>query len=78
MEQIEKEAETAKKLGLPATLTTDTGLPFDVLAALRFDAQAQFHPTRYVAALARTIPGYGCHLVEHSRAVDYEPDRVVT
>lgn len=78
VEQIEKEAETANRLGLPATLTTDTGLPFSVLAALRFDAQAQFHPTRYVAGLARTVPGDGCHLFEQSRAVDYEPDRVVT
>ncbi len=78
VEQIEKEAEAAKALGLPATLTTDTGLPFDVLATLRFDRQAQFHPTRYVAGLARTIPGDGCHLFEQSRAVDYEPDRVVT
>ena len=78
VEQIEKEGEAAKRLGLPAALTTDTGLPFDVLAALRFDGQAQFHPTRYVAGLARTIPGDGCHLFEHSRAVDYEPDRVAT
>jgi glycine/D-amino acid oxidase-like deaminating enzyme/nitrite reductase/ring-hydroxylating ferredoxin subunit len=76
--EIEKEAEAAKKFGLPASLTRDTGLPFDVLAALRFDRQAQFHPTRYVAGLARTIPGEGCHLFEHSRAVDYEPDRIVT
>jgi glycine/D-amino acid oxidase-like deaminating enzyme/nitrite reductase/ring-hydroxylating ferredoxin subunit len=76
--QIEKEGEAAKRLGLPAELTTDTGLPFDVLAALRFTGQAQFHPTRYVAGLARTIPGDGCHLFERSRAVDYEPDRVTT
>ncbi|HEY1604761.1 MAG TPA: FAD-dependent oxidoreductase [Allosphingosinicella sp.] len=76
--QIEKEAEAARRFGLPATLTTDTGLPFDVRAALRFDRQAQFHPTRYVAGLARTIPGDGCHLFEQSRAVDYEPDRVTT
>jgi glycine/D-amino acid oxidase-like deaminating enzyme/nitrite reductase/ring-hydroxylating ferredoxin subunit len=76
--EIEKEAQAAAKFGLAAALTRDTGLPFTVLAALRFDRQAQFHPTRYVAGLARTIPGEGCHLFEHSRAVDYEPDRVVT
>ncbi|MDB5670200.1 MAG: FAD-dependent oxidoreductase [Alphaproteobacteria bacterium] len=76
--EIEKEAEVASRLGLPATLTRDTGLPFDVLTALRFDDQAQFHPTRYVAGLAATIPGDGCHVFEHSRAIDYDTTRVDT
>ena len=76
--QIEKEAEVAQRLGLPATLTRDTGLPFEVLAALRFDNQAQFHPTKYVAGLAATIPGEGSHVFEGSRAVEWEPTKVVT
>ncbi len=76
--QIEKEVEVAQKLGLPATLTRETGLPFDVLAAMRFDDQGQFHPTKYVAGLARTIPGDGCHVFENSRVLDWEPTRVVT
>jgi Rieske Fe-S protein len=49
-----------------------------VLAACRFDGQAQFHPIRYVAGLARTIPGEGCHVFEDSRAINWGPDRVVT
>lgn len=77
--QIEKEAEIARRLGLPASLDRgDIGLPFDVLAAVRFDRQAQFHPVRYVAGLAATIPGGGSHVFEESRAVDWEPTRVVT
>jgi glycine/D-amino acid oxidase-like deaminating enzyme/nitrite reductase/ring-hydroxylating ferredoxin subunit len=76
--QIEKEVEVARRLGLPASLTRDTGLPFDVLAAMRWDDQAQFHPTRYVAGLAATIPGDGSYVFENSRAIDYEPTRVVT
>jgi glycine/D-amino acid oxidase-like deaminating enzyme/nitrite reductase/ring-hydroxylating ferredoxin subunit len=78
VEEIEKEVEVARRLGLPATLTRDTGLPFDVLTAMRWDGQAQFHPTKYVAGLAATIPGDGCHVFENSRAVDYETTRVVT
>jgi glycine/D-amino acid oxidase-like deaminating enzyme/nitrite reductase/ring-hydroxylating ferredoxin subunit len=78
VEQIEKEVEVARRLGLPASLTRDTGLPFPVLQAMRWDDQAQFHPTKYVAGLAATIPGNGCHVFENSRAVDYEPTRVVT
>jgi glycine/D-amino acid oxidase-like deaminating enzyme/nitrite reductase/ring-hydroxylating ferredoxin subunit len=75
---LEKEAECARRLGLPATLTRETDLPFDVLTALRFDDQAQFHPTKYVAGLAATLPGDGCHVFEQSRAVDYDPTRVAT
>ncbi len=76
--QLEKEVEVARRLGLPASLTRDTGLPFEVVAAMRWDGQAQFHPVKYVAGLAATIPGDGCHVFENSRAVDYEPTRVVT
>jgi glycine/D-amino acid oxidase-like deaminating enzyme/nitrite reductase/ring-hydroxylating ferredoxin subunit len=76
--QIEKEVEIAQRLGLPATLTREAGLPFEVLAAARFDDQAQFHPTKFVAGLAQTIPGDGCHVFENSRAIDWEPTRVVT
>lgn len=76
--KIEKEVEVARRLGLPATLVRHTDLPFAVRAAIRFDDQAQFHPTKYLAGLAQTIPGDGCHVFEHSRAVDWEPTRVVT
>src|SRR5215213_735622 len=75
---IEKEVETTQRLGLPAELVRDIGLPFAVRAAMRFDNQAQFHPTKYVAGLAQTIPGDGCHVFEHSRAIDWEPTRVAT
>ena len=76
--QIEKEVELAQRLGLAATLVRETDLPFDVRAAMRFDNQAQFHPTKYVAGLAQTIPGDGCHVFENSRVIDWEPTRVVT
>ena len=76
--KLEKEVETACRLGLPASMTRDTGLPFDVLAAMRWDDQAQFHPVKYVAGLAATIPGEGSHVFEGSRAIEWEPTRVVT
>jgi glycine/D-amino acid oxidase-like deaminating enzyme len=76
--QLEKEAEIAQALGLPAVLVRETTLPFEVLAAVRFDNQAQFHPTKYVAGLARTIPGDGCHVFENSRVTDWTPTTVTT
>ena len=77
--QLEEEVEVAKRLGLPASLVRgDIGLPFPVLAAMRWENQAQFHPVKYVAGLAATIPGDGCHVFENSRAVDWEPTKVAT
>jgi glycine/D-amino acid oxidase-like deaminating enzyme/nitrite reductase/ring-hydroxylating ferredoxin subunit len=77
-ERIEQEAELAARLGLPASLTRDTGLPFSVLQAMRWDDQAQFHPVRYLKALAATVPGEGCHVFEGSRVIDWDPHRVQT
>lgn len=78
VEEIEKEVELARRLGLPASVTRDTGLPFDVKAAMRWDDQAQFHPIKFVAGLAQTITGDGSHVFENSRVTDWDPKRVVT
>lgn len=75
---IEEEAKLAKSLGLPASLTGDTGLPFQVRAAMRWDNQAKFHPVKYVKGLAATIPGDGCQVFENSRVIDWDPDRIAT
>ena len=75
---IEKEVELARVLGLPASLTRDTGLPFPVEAAMRWDDQAQFHPVKYVKGLAATLPGERCHVFERSRVTDWRADRITT
>jgi glycine/D-amino acid oxidase-like deaminating enzyme/nitrite reductase/ring-hydroxylating ferredoxin subunit len=78
VDAIEKEVEVARRFGLPASTTRDTGLPFGVLAAMRWDDQAQFHPVRYVKGLAETIPGDGCHVFEASRVIEWDPHRIAT
>ncbi|HML93030.1 FAD-binding oxidoreductase [Methyloceanibacter sp.] len=78
VEQIEKELDFALEFGLPAALVHETDLPFEVAAALRFDNQAQFHPTRYIGGLVGTIPGAGSHVFEESRVVEWEPQRIRT
>ena len=75
---IEREVEVAKRLGLPASFSRDTGLPFDVLAAMRWENQAQFHPVKYIAGLAATIPGEGSYVFENSRVIDWDPTRAAT
>jgi glycine/D-amino acid oxidase-like deaminating enzyme/nitrite reductase/ring-hydroxylating ferredoxin subunit len=69
---IEAEHAAAVRLGLPATLTTEIDLPFEVALALRFDDQAHIHASRYTAALARAIAARGGRVFEHSRAIGIE------
>lgn len=68
--QLANEAQQAAALGLPARLSRDTGLPFEVRAAVRFDNQAHLHPGRYLAALADAFTQAGGLLFEGSRVTD--------
>ena len=69
-EKIENEFKAASLLGISAQYTENTQLPFEVKAAMRFDNQAQFHPRKYLLALAEKIPGDGCAIYENTRAID--------
>jgi glycine/D-amino acid oxidase-like deaminating enzyme/nitrite reductase/ring-hydroxylating ferredoxin subunit len=72
---VEAEHVAAVRLGLPATLTTETDLPFEVALALRFDDQLHLHPGRYLAALARALTAGGGRLFEHTRALGLDERR---
>jgi glycine/D-amino acid oxidase-like deaminating enzyme/nitrite reductase/ring-hydroxylating ferredoxin subunit len=65
--QLRQECEVERKAGLAASMVDETPLPFDVAAALKLEDQAQFHPRKYLLALAATIPGDGSHVFEQSR-----------
>jgi glycine/D-amino acid oxidase-like deaminating enzyme len=65
---IEQEVVAAQAAGVAAELTTETDLPYEVAAAVRVDGQAQFHPWKYVAALARLVEGDGSSVFESTRA----------
>ena len=78
LESIQQEAEAAARLGLPASFERNPGLPYLVAGAVRFDEQAQFHPCKYLAGLARTIPGDGSHVFENTRALSAARTRVET
>lgn len=61
-QRIKQEVDAARKLGLPAVLTRETTLPFQVKAAVRFDRQAQFHPLKFLDAVSKEVTVY-----EHTR-----------
>ena len=72
--QAEQEAEAAAEAGLPASLTDTTPLPYPVEAAVRFEDQAEFHPRKYLLALAERLRELGCDVFERSRAVEVDTD----
>jgi glycine/D-amino acid oxidase-like deaminating enzyme len=46
VDSLKKEAETAARLGLPASFVSECDLPVPIAGAVRFADQAQFHPRR--------------------------------
>ncbi len=81
LEKVKKEVEAAQSLGLPASFVDEVPLPFPVLGAVKFTNQAQFHPRKYLLALAAKIDGDGSYVFEQTRieTVDgEEPCKVKT
>jgi glycine/D-amino acid oxidase-like deaminating enzyme/nitrite reductase/ring-hydroxylating ferredoxin subunit len=76
--QIEAEVEAAREAGLPAQLTTETDLPFEVAGAIRFDDQAEFHPVAYLRGIAAELERGGATIHERTRATAASGGRVRT
>lgn len=64
---FEAEAAAAAEAGLEAGFVTGTDLPFPVAAAVRIAHQAQFHPRKYLLALADDIAARGGAIHERTR-----------
>ncbi len=77
VKRLEKEADTARKLGIRAHLVRGNKLeelPFAIAGAVCFRQQAQFHPLEFMRALAKKLTIY-----EHTKvlsvkehAIEYE------
>ncbi|WP_434509711.1 FAD-dependent oxidoreductase [Desulfitobacterium sp. AusDCA] len=72
VDDIANEANIASSLGIKATYLDKIPLPFNIKAAVRFDNQAQFHPRKFLLALAGKITDNGVQIFEQSRIVDIE------
>ena len=73
-DRLRREADVAAECGLPASFVDDVDLPYPTAGAVRFTGQAQFHPVRWLRALADRIPGEGSYVVEQTRVHDVGPD----
>lgn len=81
LDKIRAEVDAAQRVGLPVQYVDEAPVPFKIAGAVRLDKQIQFHPQRYVRALAGTIPGDDSTIFEMTRALNIEkgsPNHVVT
>ncbi len=71
--KIEKEAAALCRLGVSAEVVNTTELPFAVAGAVRIKNQAQFHPLKFLYAIARDLPIY-----EHTKVTELLPGKAIT
>lgn len=73
LDALEAEKAALDSLGIPADLVKDTKLPFSVKGAIRFRDQAQFHPLKFAAELARQL-----HIYENTPVREFKGNTVIT
>jgi glycine/D-amino acid oxidase-like deaminating enzyme/nitrite reductase/ring-hydroxylating ferredoxin subunit len=75
--RLQQELDAAQAAGLPGRLVAQAPLPFATAGAVEFPRQAQFHPGKYLAGLARLYVAAGGTIIEgaHVRGVDEEGGR---
>ncbi|WP_436842246.1 FAD-dependent oxidoreductase [Streptomyces virginiae] len=81
VQALRTEAQAAREAGLSADFVTATGLPYPVAGAVRVDGQAQFHPLKYLRALADDLTARGGQIYEGTRVTELdegEPCRLTT
>lgn len=70
---IENEVSALNRLRLKAELSDAGELPFDIAGAVRVKDQAQFHPLKFLYAIARGLPIY-----EHTKVLELMPGKAIT
>lgn len=81
LHQVKDEVEAIQRLGLPGRFVESVDLPLSVTGAVMFPNEAQFHPRKFMLALAATLPGDGSYVFEQTRVQTVEgelPCRVIT
>ncbi len=74
VEFLENESVAAKRLGIIHQLGAERHLPLAAVKAIRFDHQAQFHPSKYLNGLARELQAHckdhGSYVFENTRMLE--------
>jgi len=78
-ESLQEELETLHRIGWPEVQMTEAAIPgFEKGPCLRFPNQAQFHPLKYLAALAAEVITQGGVIFSNTRAQAVESGKVTT
>jgi len=72
-EKIKNEVIALTRLGVKAELSKAGELPIEVAGAVRIENQAQFHPLKFLYAIAKDLPIY-----EDTKAIEFLPHKVRT
>ncbi len=72
-EGLERERKALEQTGAPVKFCQDPPLPFDTVGAVGVPGQGQFHPLKFLAAIAKDLPIY-----EHTRVLGWKPGEVRT
>ncbi len=70
---IEKEVAALHRLGVKGEFSEAQELPFSVAGAVRVKDQAQFHPLKFLYAIAGDLP-----ILEHTKVVELMPHKART
>lgn len=57
-EKLETEIYALEKIGYKSELSENISLPFSTVGAVKFSSQAQFHPLKFISAIAEGLPIY--------------------
>lgn len=71
--KLDRELNTLDRLGFDAEFEADTPLPFPTAGAIKLKGQAQFHPLKFIAAIAP-----GLRIFECTKVLELAPGRAVT
>jgi glycine/D-amino acid oxidase-like deaminating enzyme/nitrite reductase/ring-hydroxylating ferredoxin subunit len=71
---VMKEMQMYDQLGLGAQIVKKTQLPFDIRCALELKNQAQFHPLKYLYALAKSLNDMEVPIWEKTKAIGIDRD----
>ena len=71
---IKQEYNAVSNLCYNCELVTKTGLPFDIVGAICFKNQAEFHPVKYLAGLCKCITKKKGEIYTNTTAIDVKMD----
>lgn len=72
-EKLDRELNSLERLGFGAEFQADIPLPFPTAGAVKFKDQAQFHPLKFIAAIAGEL-----RIFERTKVLELGPGKAVT